>query len=499
MRESTQDLNPWSHVLAIIVLFPAGVYLDDIIGAVPGIAAFLAVFVPATLGSISVGRRQQVWACVVATSCLLLIPVLRTGIAYNLISVVQIGIASCAVLLTSHLTFVAHHGLVHELAESHERYQQTLSSLFASNRNDSSHRKSEPPATVRQMSVESDFDVPTIDPNGVNYPMLLLTIQDIGRRISTTLELEDLFETIAGTAKANLYCGRCSILLIGENPEQLRDAISGELHSNQFETTDGKRNPLQWVIKNQQFLTRESIDSNPELKSLFELDDLPDAIAPLLTGNKLVGVLVINDLQRRSKTFVRLLYVLANFSALAIRNAQLFKRIDHIARRDGMTGMLTHTAFHDELEAAVNRNRVSGLSATVVMGDIDHFKKFNDSYGHQAGDEVLKSVADLWRAVLPDSTLLGRYGGEEFIAILPEQDLERATAVCEILRTELEAYRVDFHGESLKVTSSFGVAELITEDQTATDLVRRLDKALYESKRLGRNQITVAEHSTPTN
>jgi diguanylate cyclase (GGDEF)-like protein len=123
------------------------------------------------------------------------------------------------------------------------------------------------------------------------------------------------------------------------------------------------------------------------------------------------------------------------------------------------------------------------------MSDLDHFKKLNDTYRHQAGDHVLRETAALWRAVLPDTAVIGRYGGEEFICALPRDDLDRATELAELMRRQIESYVFDFEGWQLHVTASFGVAQLGRPAQTAHELIRLADEGLYAAKATGRNRV----------
>ena len=129
------------------------------------------------------------------------------------------------------------------------------------------------------------------------------------------------------------------------------------------------------------------------------------------------------------------------------------------------------------------------------MIDIDHFKKINDTYGHQAGDEVLRVIGKIMKSIFRNSDLTGRYGGEEFIVLLPETDIEGAMAAAEKIRAEVEnAEIVIAEKEVIRMTSSFGVSCLCEDDdmpleKKAADLVGRADKALYKAKSEGRNRV----------
>jgi diguanylate cyclase (GGDEF)-like protein len=125
------------------------------------------------------------------------------------------------------------------------------------------------------------------------------------------------------------------------------------------------------------------------------------------------------------------------------------------------------------------------------MFDIDHFKKVNDTYGHQAGDAVIQRVADVVRHHARDADIAGRYGGEEFAVLLPDTDKEGARTFSERLRVAVEAEVVQHEGQSIQCTISLGVADLATPADDYKHLIEWADQALYASKKNGRNQVSV--------
>jgi diguanylate cyclase (GGDEF)-like protein len=185
---------------------------------------------------------------------------------------------------------------------------------------------------------------------------------------------------------------------------------------------------------------------------------------------------------------------MALFLLVVTRMAQLMRQIERQARQlsqlirvDELTGLPNRRAWSVELPAAIERARRDQVALSVAMLDLDHFKHFNDEYGHQAGDRLLKSVASAWSGQLRAVDQLARYGGEEFIVLLPAADEELATSVLERLRGVRPAGQ----------TFSAGVA---TWDgiETSEELIARSDEALYQAKAAGRDRIVVAsEHPSP--
>lgn len=169
-----------------------------------------------------------------------------------------------------------------------------------------------------------------------------------------------------------------------------------------------------------------------------------------------------------------------------IRSFQYKKRLEHLAVTDGLTGLYNHRFVMERLEEEAAGAERYRRDLSLVMLDIDHFKKLNDTYGHRRGDEALRTVAETIRASVRASDVVGRYGGEEFLVLLPSTSLDAARTAGEKMRRAIEALR--FGTEEMRVTVSAGVAEYrIGEGPEAA--LTRADGALYEAKRAGRNRV----------
>lgn len=159
------------------------------------------------------------------------------------------------------------------------------------------------------------------------------------------------------------------------------------------------------------------------------------------------------------------------------------------ASTDTLTGVLNRRSFLDAARREFSRARRSGVPLSCAMMDLDHFKQVNDTYGHIVGDMVLSSVARLVTARLREADLFCRYGGEEFVLLLPDTDLAGAATLAESLRSSLSGLRLELESTCIFVTASFGVAEILPETKTFEDLLVRADQALYLAKEQGRNRV----------
>jgi diguanylate cyclase (GGDEF)-like protein len=163
-----------------------------------------------------------------------------------------------------------------------------------------------------------------------------------------------------------------------------------------------------------------------------------------------------------------------------------------LATRDGLTGAYNRRFFEEELEREVERSRGRERRLAVVLLDLDTFKRVNDQHGHVIGDQVLREVVVVARQCLGGEPVLARVGGEEFAFLCRETGAVEAQALAERLRAAIADHALDCLGRAERVTCSFGVAELAASDESAIDLYRRADQALYGSKDAGRNRVTIA-------
>lgn len=176
------------------------------------------------------------------------------------------------------------------------------------------------------------------------------------------------------------------------------------------------------------------------------------------------------------------------YEALQERNRQL----EQLAIRDGLTGLHNHRYFQEQLAAEMGKLQRYGDSLTCILLDIDFFKQFNDTYGHQSGDAILSQIGEILNKVTRAGDIAARYGGEEFVVLLPRCDLKMGFACAERLKKMVEENNFNYNGTAFHVTASIGVAGCPDERiSLPRDLVAGADKALYSAKRAGRNRVEV--------
>jgi two-component system cell cycle response regulator len=216
------------------------------------------------------------------------------------------------------------------------------------------------------------------------------------------------------------------------------------------------------------------------------------AAIPIRTGERLAGLLGLagKAVARLSGENQAFLERVANQAHIVTENSRLVQRLQHLAVHDGLTELYNHRQTQDLLHRECERvGRYAG-GVSLLMVDIDHFKAVNDRHGHPAGDQVLREVARLLQEGVRTVDTVGRYGGEEFAAILPQTEIADARQLAERLRRAVEAHAVKVPAGEIRVTVSIGVARYPSANVASPDdLIREADQALYRAKEGGRNRV----------
>jgi len=213
---------------------------------------------------------------------------------------------------------------------------------------------------------------------------------------------------------------------------------------------------------------------------------------PMVAAGVAVGVLGIHDGATLTGDQRKALGVATGLIAIAVRNVQLFLETREYSLRDGLTGCFNRGHGLETLDGELRRARRSRQPLSILMFDIDHFKTINDQLGHLRGDDLLRAVGAQLTRVLRSTDVRIRYGGDEFLVILPDTPMIGAQQVAESVRREIATLAMVTDGKTVPVTVSIGVATAGPAELGATALVERADSALYEAKRAGRDRYSVA-------
>ena len=252
--------------------------------------------------------------------------------------------------------------------------------------------------------------------------------------------------------------------------------------------TRGAEGVLQWGDLAEQLLASGAAD-----KTTTQLSAARAIGIPLIVGGTAMGVLGVRLEQGVLPADKRrIIEAAAALLAVSVKNAQLFREVKENSVRDALTGCFTRGHALDVIDAELRRARRSQTPVSMIMFDLDHFKDVNDRHGHLCGDAVLSAVGKRMKEVLRGSDLKCRYGGEEFMVLLPETPLHGARRVAETLRKEIADRPVPWSGEALTVTASFGLAQALPGEVNVQAVIARADQALYRAKDDGRNCVRIA-------
>ncbi len=213
------------------------------------------------------------------------------------------------------------------------------------------------------------------------------------------------------------------------------------------------------------------------------------AMAPLRLGDRCIGVMSAQSYSERAfdDSSVRLLTAIGEQLALAVQNAQLFGDAKSRADRDPLTNLFHHRYLKTRLEEEISRSRFTNQPLIVLMMDIDNFKLVNDTYGHPVGDDALRMLTAVLLATCRGSDVIGRYGGDEFMIILPDTDVEAGMRIAERIEAEVAGRELHLNaGSSIPLRCSIGLASVPQDGRTPAEIIAKADAALYQSKRQGR-------------
>ena len=315
--------------------------------------------------------------------------------------------------------------------------------------------------------------------------------------ITKELGLENLLQSILQRATDLLHATGGELGLMDRKSNTIKILVSYNMGptDNIGATISMNEGLMGFVAKTQQIEMLEDYKNWDGQMDIYQKSPIHAAIAaPLMIGKRFLGVIGIMNSDRTRKFSENekdLMSMFAQQAAIAVENAQLFEERQHQARVDMTTGIFNRRGLSElgcrEIDRSIRFERPLG----VIFLDIDHFKVVNDTYGHPVGDLVLQELAERLKKNLRSIDILSRYGGEEFVILLPETNTEGALDVAERIRKTVEEKPFSPNGLSLWITVSQGVSILNQENGTLDELIRQADEATYQSKEAGRNLVTL--------
>ncbi len=324
-----------------------------------------------------------------------------------------------------------------------------------------------------------------------------MLLQRFTQKVLKITNMKQLAFMTVNTLTKSIKIENCGLWLYSENEGRL-DLTAQRNFSDQKHFIPCNRSMVVQLIEKSGPLSVENASAGKSLPDFIKKTiEAMDArlILPLVLQDQMIGLLSLGK-KKSDEGFndedISVLQPLSGTLAIAIANAKLYSELaqkEVEATTDELTGLLVRRAFMNKASTALSESVHAGSSCSLMMLDLDHFKKKNDTYGHLIGDIVLQETARRLSAMFRTGDLIGRYGGEEFIILLPNISRQKALEVAERLRQHVGGEPICTESGDLSQTVSIGVTSSQGNGTKLKDLIAKADKALYAAKRSGRNQV----------
>ncbi len=336
--------------------------------------------------------------------------------------------------------------------------------------------------TKRLASINEELDTKVME---------LGTLHKISKVINSDLNFNNLLDQILVCVKEIIDYEDCYIFLMDDQTGNLALIKHYESTIGQGEA---KSSILQQV--NQEVMNKKEHQVVDLETRTWEQNFAGSGILlaiPMLVENKILGILnlIIDQKKEMIDELLKMLSIVVSHVAIAVKNATDYEYVKKTAITDGLTGVFNHNYFYERFKRELDWSKHHQLPLSLLMIDIDNFKKYNDTYGHVAGDKMLKVIADILRFCTRDEDIIARYGGEEFAVLLTGVAKKVACKIAERIRESIDLGS-NFNTNEVcgQVTVSIGVSSFPEDAKTVGELVNIADKALYISKEKGKNLVS---------
>ncbi len=346
----------------------------------------------------------------------------------------------------------------------------------------------------------SDADKSADSNNPESDNAMLDRIASVGKSLTSTLNLPEVQNALVREVEANFQPGHWALLLVDEDRKKLRFEVAV---GQGMEALQGTWMDLHAGLAGSAF-SSEGVIYTPDSADLSDLPDLPNGVSArngvavrLHAAGRTSGVLTLFNLPVSDGNFgaadQRLLGALADFAGIAIDNALTVHRIRELTVTDDVTSLYNARYLQQALDQEYKRSRRYKTPTSVIFIDLDYFKTVNDNYGHLVGSSVLRETAEILRENLRATDIPTRYGGDEFVIILPETPQEDAMLVARRCLESMHEHTFGVaEGHPCQISASFGLATLPDDTNDPMELIRLADQAMYYVKEHGRDAIATA-------
>lgn len=331
-----------------------------------------------------------------------------------------------------------------------------------------------------------------------NYELFIT----IGKTLTSSLELHEVLNKIMDHITRLIKPKSWSLLLLDEKTDELYfqilvgEGISPELKKRRIKVGDGIAGTVAKTGEPITLSLSEIAETDAILREINSPRTSSVVCVPLKSKGRVLGVIeLVKDTGKDSLSEDEriLLMTLADYAAIAIENAMYFKKVQELSIKDDVTSLYNSRHMHNVLDSELKRAKRYGKPLSLIFLDLDFFKNINDNYGHLIGSQLLREVAELLKKNLREIDVATRYGGDEFVLILPETDKEGALKVAYRLRNAMREH-IFLKSEKIavRITASFGVAAFPEDTDNKLDLIRLADQAMYRVKLRSRDDVEPA-------